>query len=286
MIYGDDDTIWHLSNVLKLLEPFDHSLPYALSDFLLWPDAMGPSVLAPRCLPCHWDNKINVSFGFDWPSRGGCEKGCTPDLACGPRTYEIDSRFPAMGLINGSSIPKSNEECLARGITGHCPKECSKNAGEGPLVGYGGAGYILSVGLLKQFPPERVRRHYDTHQCNGCDCFISRMLWNAPHAFTDPGYGFLTLQNPNDIMRRRLFSDGRFDHVIKSPSRCHEEPDCIWYLQVTVSQHLNARHFTHTHKDHPLHWIEVAANWTRHVLLTLDLMRVDLQARGLLNVKA
>lgn len=287
MLYGDDDTIWHLSNVQKLLAPFNHSLPYALSDFLLWRDVMGPSIIAPRCLPCHWNTTLNISLGFDWPLKGGCEKGCTPDLACGPRTYEIDKNFPAIGLINGSTIPMNQRECFERGIGTSCPLECTRNAAGtiGPLVAYGGAGYIFSVELLKQFPPERARYYYDRKVCNGCDCYISKMLWNASVAITDPGYGFTTMAHKHDVLRRRLFSDVRFDSIMRSAGdgRCLMDPDCLWYLQYPVSQHLFARRFSETHTKHPLHWIEGATNWTRHVLGTLDKIKRDLETKGLLD---
>ena len=159
----------------------------------------------------------------------------------------------------------------------------------GPLVAYGGAGYILSVGLLKQISPKRARVYYDHNVCNGCDCYISRMLWSNGIAFTDPGLGFTTMEHKKDHLRKRYFSDYRFEPVLRGMEaktlKCDEDSDCQWFLQVPVSQHLNARHFTHTrtHIDHDLHWIEAAANCTRHSLTALDKLREDLRAKGLIK---
>ena len=196
-------------------------------------------------------------------------------------------------LDAGSTIPLTPEECIARGILdkayteGPCPLECIRNAaGEGqPLVAYGGSGMIFSVGLLKQFPPERATKYYDFSGCNGCDCFITRMLWNNSVAFTDPGYGLATLKNKKDLMRKRLFSDSTFDIVMMKVEAglCSNDPYCRWYLSLPVSQHLHARAFERSHKEHPLQWVEAAANWTRYAVDRMDKARVDLEARGLLG---
>lgn len=38
ILYGDDDTIFFLDNIVKVLETLDHSEPYLLSDSLWFPD--------------------------------------------------------------------------------------------------------------------------------------------------------------------------------------------------------------------------------------------------------
>ena len=38
MLYGDDDTVFFLDNVVALLETLDWRQPYLLSDSLWWPE--------------------------------------------------------------------------------------------------------------------------------------------------------------------------------------------------------------------------------------------------------
>ncbi len=61
VLSGDDDTLWFMDGVSKLLQTFDHNMPYAITDEIFWhswgdaaPDRFhedGP----PRCLPCHFN---------------------------------------------------------------------------------------------------------------------------------------------------------------------------------------------------------------------------------------
>jgi hypothetical protein len=54
-LYGDDDTLFFPSGVLRMMQHFDPLTPLFLSDNLWW-SAGGtshPNVHAPRCLPCH-----------------------------------------------------------------------------------------------------------------------------------------------------------------------------------------------------------------------------------------
>jgi hypothetical protein len=62
MLYGDDDTLWHMPGVLRLLQHYDPELPYAISDYFWYADA-SPSVVAPRCLPCHFKGTAAVEVG-------------------------------------------------------------------------------------------------------------------------------------------------------------------------------------------------------------------------------
>ncbi|GLC47874.1 hypothetical protein PLESTB_000035100 [Pleodorina starrii] len=52
MLYGDDDTVFYMPAVKRLLAHLDPELPIALSDNL-WFRARHPNLFAPRCLPCH-----------------------------------------------------------------------------------------------------------------------------------------------------------------------------------------------------------------------------------------
>lgn len=61
MLYGDDDTLFFKEAALELLAPFDHDLPYAVTDNIWFeadvsarPPFRHPALDAPRCLPCHF----------------------------------------------------------------------------------------------------------------------------------------------------------------------------------------------------------------------------------------
>ena len=41
MLYGDDDTVFFIDNVLDMLEGLDHNMPYFLTDHLWFPDQFG-----------------------------------------------------------------------------------------------------------------------------------------------------------------------------------------------------------------------------------------------------
>lgn len=34
MLYGDDDTVFNLDNVVRMLEPLDHTMPYYITDHI------------------------------------------------------------------------------------------------------------------------------------------------------------------------------------------------------------------------------------------------------------
>ena len=34
MMYGDDDTVFYLDNVMRMLEPLDHTMPYFITDHI------------------------------------------------------------------------------------------------------------------------------------------------------------------------------------------------------------------------------------------------------------
>ena len=34
MLYGDDDTVFYLDNVLRMLQPLDHTMPYFITDHI------------------------------------------------------------------------------------------------------------------------------------------------------------------------------------------------------------------------------------------------------------
>ncbi|PNH04608.1 hypothetical protein TSOC_009208 [Tetrabaena socialis] len=52
MLYGDDDTIFYMPAIKRLLAHLDPEMPLVLSDNL-WYRSKHPNFFAPRCLPCH-----------------------------------------------------------------------------------------------------------------------------------------------------------------------------------------------------------------------------------------
>lgn len=61
ILLGDDDTLWFMPGVLKLLQSFDHNLPYVITDEMFWHTWGDPAPERfhedgpPRCLPCHFN---------------------------------------------------------------------------------------------------------------------------------------------------------------------------------------------------------------------------------------
>ena len=45
MLFGDDDTVFYVDNVLRLLETLDHTMPYILSDHIWFPTDLKGNLL-------------------------------------------------------------------------------------------------------------------------------------------------------------------------------------------------------------------------------------------------
>ncbi|GIL62603.1 hypothetical protein Vafri_16784 [Volvox africanus] len=61
ILLGDDDTLWFMLGVKRLLYGYDHDMPYAISDHFGDHNARGfflPSPLAAVCSPCHWPDLL------------------------------------------------------------------------------------------------------------------------------------------------------------------------------------------------------------------------------------
>lgn len=83
VLYGDDDTIFYMDGVRKLLARFDPSLPLAITDNL-WYAAKHPTHEAPRCLPCDFDLSLLEPWGGKLPAyipSPGCPF-CVKAIAC------------------------------------------------------------------------------------------------------------------------------------------------------------------------------------------------------------
>ncbi|KAG2422999.1 hypothetical protein HXX76_015597 [Chlamydomonas incerta] len=80
MLYGDDDTLFYMSGVIKLLEQFDPEQPLAITDNI-WYFTQHPAPAAPRCLPCGF-NLSSIVTNHTFTPRAACPF-CTRALACG-----------------------------------------------------------------------------------------------------------------------------------------------------------------------------------------------------------
>lgn len=167
ILYGDDDTVWFVDNTLKLLKDLDPQMPYIISDNLWWSDVEGtignqPNLRAPRCLPC---NHSSSEFGdlvkqrpFNAPIGCPCtaEQLCNaPDLA---DYFDDDCSIPRHGVRTYSI--------------------------------HGGAGAIISIGLMKAISYEWMEECLSKEQAPGGDGLLMACLWRAGYAVTDPGFSF------------------------------------------------------------------------------------------------
>ncbi|KAK9814466.1 hypothetical protein WJX72_006430 [[Myrmecia] bisecta] len=171
LLSGDDDTVFFTDNVIKLLAPLDHNLPYILSDALWFynhssPDFVHfhPHPMAPRCLPCDHDDPTADGSKAPFAAPRGCP--CTPALLC-----ESD---------DGHRFNKTTCELLSNG----------KLYGVGRFFNiHGGSGVILSSGLMRQIPYKTFRQCLKKlpGRALGGDAMFSRCLWQLGFATTDPG---------------------------------------------------------------------------------------------------
>lgn len=207
MLGGDDDTLFYLPNVMSMLSKYNHSLPYFISDHLVFtslafnrtetPFTNGnrnfqhPHQYAPRCLPCHHPQCLNASF-TRIPLACGCP--CTPSLACYAETIPPYKGKPPL-----------------------CENPTTR------VVAYGGAGYIASRGLLQAV------NHTEFELCaekkaGHSDVALAWCLWQQGFAITDPGSG----------TAHPTFGVPRYSDKCK-----HDK--CI--SKAMISSHIAARHF-------------------------------------------
>lgn len=214
LLYGDDDTIFFLDTVLRLLEQFDHDIPYFITDHFWWPSVPNhpthPNHEAPRCLPCHHQPPADTTHApLDAPI--GCP--CTPQVLC--------AKDPDHRIYNKwCDVPRAPAQTYSM---------------------HGGAGSLLSVALLRNISwdwmEECVTRSYST----GGDAFVSICLWQAGFAMTDPGVMFYRPEvqmfdpGPEDRMGVML----RFAHAFES--KCDD--DCWVQLDNMVTLHVRSRMF-------------------------------------------
>ncbi|KAL3137758.1 hypothetical protein ABBQ38_005021 [Trebouxia sp. C0009 RCD-2024] len=193
MLYGDDDTVFFVDNVLDMLEDLDHNMPYFLTDHLWFPDQfdgqpaeahrkMHPNRSAPRCLPCNYPDPLHAPDGTSSHVPAGsyrAPEGC-------PCTLET--------ICRGADNP------------GYWGQECQWLKAAYPGMWYfehGGAGAILSVGLFRhpQLNWTKMEKLFDVDGgVSGDAQFMAAVYQEAGLLPTDPGYGYyrpnITLFDP------------------------------------------------------------------------------------------
>jgi len=232
MLYGDDDTMFIVPNVVRLLRRFDHTIPYAITDNL-WYRGTGMSLRAPthphrdapRCLACtagHAAGGLPAGEASGYlPPRACGQDGCTIAAACGPACGIGDGAGGDVGA--GRALGKDAWRQLARA--------------------HGGAGIIFSRALLEQVGLQRMQECLDgLWDVTGSDTLLSVCLARLGHAFTDPGawaaHGYnqqyvMFDNNHFPILRLgvEMIAGGRCDHA------------CQWAFENVVSTHVAARQF-------------------------------------------
>ncbi|MEW5312756.1 MAG: hypothetical protein WDW38_004365 [Sanguina aurantia] len=111
LLYGDDDTIFYMDGVRKLLSRFDPSLPLAITDNL-WYTAKHPTYEAPRCLPCDFDLSKITAWAEKLPGyvpSPGCPF-CVKAIAC--RWIQNGSRCSSSGGSSRSSGSRSLQDSV------------------------------------------------------------------------------------------------------------------------------------------------------------------------------
>ncbi|GAB4813016.1 hypothetical protein N2152v2_000062 [Parachlorella kessleri] len=182
MMYGDDDTLWFMGGVAALIAGLDAEKPWFLTDnfYSSYTPGFEPRKAAvPRCVPCTLD-----PAGLDLTAQHAVRScDCTPLAVCGG------------GWNRSAGYP--------------CDPE------RPPLEGHhGGAGALLSVGLLRRAPLAVMHPCLDAHPKWLGDHAFFHCLWRAGLAHTDPGY---SLRHPGALLFDALQgSTGRLAHLVNA----------------------------------------------------------------------
>ena len=77
MLYGDDDTVFYLDNVLRMLETLDHTMPYYITDHIWFLKSLTEGDLSPA-MACMYSNDCNASLTCTTPR--SCDRCHTTSL--------------------------------------------------------------------------------------------------------------------------------------------------------------------------------------------------------------
>lgn len=173
MLYGHDDTFFFVEGVLDLLQDFDPSLPYVITDHFWWSDEpiesatnfFHPHEFAPHCLPCHWSSEDEQRS-----------------------TQAVDSYKPFAPYIG---CPCTVEEICRHDNRKLYTQACDEPLNPLPFRMDAGAGALISRGLMEKIPLSFMEKCVlDIKRAQGADDLFSRCLQQAGYAFTSPGHSF------------------------------------------------------------------------------------------------
>uniref|UniRef100_A0A7S0WVN9 Uncharacterized protein n=1 Tax=Chlamydomonas leiostraca TaxID=1034604 RepID=A0A7S0WVN9_9CHLO len=257
MLFGDDDTLWLLPSLLRLLNALriDPALPVALSDNL-WHRNKGalnpahPSPEAVRCLPC--GPTVNTTVA-PLPSH---RVDAASEAAAVARNAEKARLKAIKEQQAGRQRPLPYEPaqgCAMCSQAMACAWYWQNKLDCRPMGVHGGAGGVLSHGLMERMSLKAMTDCIPTLAViTGGDAIFSHCLWTTlKMGWTEPGAytlsGPLGAANPN-----RLFFDPRplrlvwskpatrpLVQLVEQLRFCGE--DCIWAVLNGVTMHISGK---------------------------------------------
>eukprot|EP00798_Chlamydomonas_sp_ICE-L_P015538 gene15538-21630_t len=218
MLFGDDDTVFFLNGMLKLLRPFDHTLPYWVGDHITdwWARFeakkkifIRPSELGLSCLPCHsiqagkilnekYKGTVLEAYNFN-----GCP--CTRVKACARRVamcatfpeYAKDPELCSMHDLHHDSARFLHPHKLLRirdsPILNSAPREEVQSMCDHSWP-MGGVGWALSVAMMETVVwNETIKAYIDGYDRDGWshhagDWALSLMFNELGFSTTVPDY--------------------------------------------------------------------------------------------------
>ncbi|PNH06691.1 hypothetical protein TSOC_006910 [Tetrabaena socialis] len=204
LLYGDDDTIFFLPGLRRLLSGFDPELPLALTDNL-WYGSGHPRLEAYRCLPCGFNDSAlpAAQTNLSYTPRAACPY-CTRAAACPPAEPEctITGAHGGAGMV------------FSVGLMRRMPYDAALSCMNGIF------------------------------HCSGGDCLVSQCIWKAGLGFTDPGHSLLhdnpLAHVLFDNMEARFFLKNPIDQLVLG--NC--DADCRSAIRHAVSFHLRGKSFS------------------------------------------
>lgn len=194
ILYGDDDTVFNIDNVLRLVNQLDHNNPYLLTDCLWFPDnitgdmKLHPNREAPRCLPCELDDPL-------------LEPGALADCVTAVNSTKSGAQFAAPRTCTCTRAALCHADNWNTFNKSTCDTEFPEfqiYPGEAkyPHAGWwymlhGGAGALISSGLMRRSTFDVIKDFYIKSAPQSGDAMITRAIWNVMGIGpTDPGYGY------------------------------------------------------------------------------------------------
>lgn len=204
LLYGDDDTVWFMDNVRRLLAGLDHEQPMMLTDNI-WHNNGHPRLEATRCLPCGHDNsslaKQQLETGY--APQPACPY-CTPQAACGA----------------------TRPDCKGPGAHG----------GAGVIISVGFFKHADHAEFMACIN--------STFLCSGGDCLFSRCAWRAGVGFTDPGHSLKFTKPVDHVIFDNMALRASLKDPITALVLGQCKSTCMLAVRHAVTFHLRGRSYT------------------------------------------